>query len=114
MNGQNRRQEDASVSEILKMMADIRGEMKSFGLDFRNHCKALEELKHNVELILSAFPSGGLMQHRLDHEKWASKENDSNDLRQFLIKGLAQWGILGTMAVIISALWLYFQVKLGK
>lgn len=106
MEEAKQRKDDASVAELLSMMRSLMG-------DFNGHAVKLLEVEHKIDLILGAFPAGGLVEHRLFHEREIADSKDARDLKNSLIKSLTTWGVLGTLAAVGAALVLYLQVKLG-
>jgi len=102
-----RRQEDATVRELLSMM-------RSLNNDFQSQANLLLTVKKDIDVILAAFPSGGLVEHRMFHERQAIDYKDAREFRQSLKRGLALWGAIGVIPIIIYALWEYLKLKVHQ
>lgn len=102
---EHRRKDEGSVAELLKIM-------RSLNQDFQSQASLLLEVKKDIDSILDAFPPGGLIEHRLFHEREATDRKDAHELKQSIYKNLSSWGIIGTLAIVGAAVVLYIQVKL--
>ena len=79
--------------------------------------KALE-MDAKLDRIMGAFPDGedgvdGMVVHRIYHIKVNREVQSSEKLRRALIERLSVTGIIGALAVVASALFLYAKMKLG-
>ena len=104
---QERRKEDATVAELLSMM-------RSMMNDFNGHADKLVCIERKLDNILTAFPDGGLMGHRLYHERAQTNQKTGDELRASVIKNVLSGGAWATLVIVTVALWEYFKVKVGK
>lgn len=102
-----RRQSDSAIAKILSLMHSIENNINEQG-------KLLLELKRDHEIVLSAFPIGGLMEHRMFHEQQLTASKDNHAFMENLKRGLALWGLGPVLLFIAYAIWEYVKIKIKQ
>ena len=106
-----RRMEDVALKNVL-------GELRSVTEMVSRLGAKVIEMDAKLDRIVSAFPDGedgvdGMMAHRIHHIKTNREAHSSEKLRSALIEKLSVTGIVGVLAIVASALFLYAQIKFG-
>ena len=106
-----RRMEDVALKNVL-------GELRSVTEMVSNLGSKVVVMDLKLDRIISAFPDGedgvdGMVVHRIHHIKVNRNEHSSERLKNALIEKLSAAGVLGVLAIIASALFLYVKMKLG-
>ena len=94
-----------------KSVAQLIGVVSSLREDMVNQATLLLDVQKKIDLLLAAFPEGGLMGHRLFHEGQQKSDSDSRAFRQSLRTGIAMFGIPVLLTFVGYAIWEYLKVK---
>lgn len=97
-------EEDKSVSRLIGIVSSLREDMAS-------QATLLLDVQKKIDLLLAAFPEGGLVSHRLFHEDQQKSRNDAHAFRQSLRTGIAMFGIPALLTFVGYAIWEYLKVK---
>ena len=96
---------ESGIAEILSIMKSLNG-------DFQSQARLLTDLDSKVDTILAAFPDGGLMQHRIFHEKQLVSDQDSHEFKKGIVTGIARLGLWSTVCLVSLAVWQYVKTQI--
>ncbi len=105
MDDVKRREDDVAVSELLRLMRSLMG-------DFRSQANAIIDVQEKLSMLLAAFPEGGLVQHRLDHERMMAENKSAAALREGVARNIISGGAWATILVVAYALWDYLKAHI--
>lgn len=95
-------------------MSELIGMMRSLQNDFAGQAGKLICVEEKLDNILAAFPTGGLMNHRVYHEQQIASEKSASEFRASVMKNVASGGAWATIVIVAYALWEYFKLRVNS
>jgi hypothetical protein len=86
------------------LVREIKAEIASLTENGNRRAEVLLDVQQKVNLLLSAFVPGKMVEHRLYHERQDAREHDEHAFSQSLKRGLMQSAILAFAATVVGVL----------
>jgi hypothetical protein len=108
----DQRQNDKAIMELIKAMfvelRQMRDEAKIMRTDLHIH------IQDEKLVINHAFPEGDTDGHRMAHEAWIKKAEESAKFYSDMRSTLAKWGLFGLISFLVAAAWFYILSQVRK
>ena len=99
---------DDAISELLGMM-------RSMQHDFSGHAQKLLDVEKKLDAVITAMPgpeAGGLVGHRMFHERRHIACQEARATKAALKNGVMLWGAIACLGFVAGAIWLMFLSQL--
>ena len=112
MDDPKNRKDDVVVAELLRLIHSLMGDFRSQAAAIVEVNERLADGARKLDLLLAAFPEGGLVQHRLDHERSMASDKSARLLREGVTRNVISGGAWATILVVAYALWDYMKAHI--
>lgn len=95
-------------------IAELLGLLRSIQHDVNAQSQKVVAIESKLNLLLLAFPVDGIDSHRSYHENQIILAKERREFKASIQRGIALWGLVAVIPLILFAVWEYIKIKAGK